>query len=297
MTTSFYLKRHHGLALIQVLLLSVMLSVLMISVVFNSKSQLIEAVKVQQRADAMVKLHSQESEVLFSLLTHSRKQQSSVLELPNHWNFYGESVAIQDGEVQIRDVAGFFSIYNIKQMKYVFDVHGINAAEATMASNDLNVLRLPRGFIPEYMQRYIDSAEPLPVRNASLQLVDELRFIQGVDDKIFRQLAPNLTTYPSRTVNPAAMTAEQMALYISEPALSIVLSLRNEGKLTPENFLELTGLEFDQGFSPLPSNVLELSFTAVLNDVKLRRKLTVVINPYETIPFYFWEYQKYSHVN
>ncbi|OBP15325.1 hypothetical protein A5320_08145 [Rheinheimera sp. SA_1] len=269
----------------------------MISVVFNSKSQLIEAEKIQDRADAMVRLHSQESELLFSLLTHSRKQQSSVLELPNRWNFYGESIAIPHGEVQIRDVAGFFSIYNIKQMKYIFDLHGINAAEATKASNDLNVLILPRAVIPEYMQRYIESTEPLPIRNAGLQLVDELRFIQGVDDTIFRQLAPNLTTYPSKTLNPAAMTAEQMALYISEPSLSLVLSLRNEGKLTPESFLELTGLEYDQGFSPLPGNALELSFTAVLNDVKLTRKLTVVINPYETIPFYFWEYQKYSHVN
>jgi len=297
LTSSIYLVRQHGLALIQVLLLSVMLSVLMISVVFNSKSQLIEAAKIQDRADVMVKLHSQESELLFSLLTHSRKQQSSTLELPNRWNFYGESVAIPNGEVQIRDVAGFFSIYNVKQMKYLFDFHGVTIAEGIKASNDLTGLIMPRAVIPEYMQRYIDSTEPLPVRNAALQLVDELRFIQGVDDTIFRQFAPNLTTYPSKTVNPAAMTAEQMALYISEPSLSMVLSLRNEGKLTPEIFLELTGLEYDQGFSSLPSNALELRFTAVLNDVKLRRKFTVVINPYETIPFYFWEYQKYSHVN
>ncbi len=287
-----------GIALIQVLLLSVMLSVLMISVVFNSKAQLIEAAKIQQRSDAMVMLHSHESELLFSLLTHDRRiKADSPLELPRYWNFYGSPVAMPGWEVQIHDVSGFFSIYNLKQVKYLLELYGAKPPLLQKTMQDLRLLVLPKADIPEFMQRYIQSAEPLLKRSSGIQMVDELRFIEGIDDALFKKISPYLSSYPIKNVNPAAMSPEQMALYVGEPTLSVVLGLRDEGRLTAENFTRLTGLEIEDGYSVTPGNTLELRFTAVMNDVKLSRKLTVVINPYETVPFYFWEYQKYNHAN
>jgi hypothetical protein len=199
--------------------------------------------------------------------------------------------------VQIRDVAGFFSIYNMKQIKYLLELYGAKPPLLVKTMQDLRLLVLPKADIPEFMQRYIQSAEPLLKRSSGIQMVEELRFIDGIDDDLFQRILPYLSSYPMKSVNPAAMSAEQMALYVSEPTLSVVLGLRDEGRLTTENFTRLTGLEIDDGYNVSPGNSLELRFTAVMNDVKLSRKLTVVINPYETVPFYFWEYQKYNHAN
>lgn len=93
------------------------------------------------------------------------------------------------------------------------------------------------------------------------------------------------------------MPAALMAMYVPEPTLSLILAQRAQGQLSSANFMSLSGLQFEDGFNAVPSNVLQIRFTATAIGVKLERDFVVILTPHETTPFSFWEYNKYSHAN
>lgn len=288
----------HGVALIQVLLLSLILSVLFISIIASVKFDLADAAKIQHRSEALVSMHSVESETLFALLTHDRVVNlQSVLDLPKRWNFWGDPVELERGQLRMYDTAGLFSLYSDTQMRYLLSMSLENPDEVNNLAARISLLTKPQAPISKDMAPFI-AGIPLPkLRYSSLQLEDELRFLPGIDQNIYSTIRPFLTTYPLKSVNPAVMPPDLMSMYVAEPTLSLVLAKRAQGQLSSGEFMSLTGLNFEDGFNAVPSNVLQLRFTAETIGVKLHRDFIVVLTPHETTPFSFWEYNKYSHAN
>ncbi len=292
------LKQQCGVALIQVLLLSLILSVLFVSIVAAVKSDLADASKIQQRSDALVAMHSLESETLFALLTHDRVMNTrSELDLPGRWNFWGDPLLTEHGEVRLYDTAGLFSLYSDAQMRYLLGLHLQNPDEINKLAMQISALTKPKAVIPAQMMQYVKTSPEPEIRFSSMQLIDELRFVPGLEPQLYTAIAPFVTTYPLKSVNPAVMPAALMAMYVSEPTLSLILTQRSQGKLTSADFMSLSGLQFENGFNAVPSNVLQLRFTATAIGVKLHRDFVVILTPHETTPFTFWEYNKYSHAN
>lgn len=292
------LQQHSGVALIQVLLLSLIMSVLFVSIIASVKSDLSDATKIQQRSEALVAMHSMESETLFALLTHDRVvNEQSVLELPKHWNFWGDPLTSDAGKIHLYDTAGLFSLYSDAQMRFLLSQYLQDPDEVSQIAMRISALAKPRALIPEDMTPFI-AVNPAPqIRYANLQLIDELRFVPGISQQTFAAIRPLITTYPLKSVNPAVMPAALMAMYVPEPTLSLILAQRAQGQLSSANFMSLSGLQFEDGFNAVPSNVLQIRFTATAIGVKLERDFVVILTPHETTPFSFWEYNKYSHAN
>ena len=133
-----------GVALIQVLLLTAILSMMALQFTLSSRQQVTIATDLQNKMQAEIKLRSLESKMLFTLLTLSKSDLDTRLAQENEigrlWNFYGKPFSVSESEtVSIQDVNGLLSVYgttNSFELQEFLVFLGIQTQEAkTIISN------------------------------------------------------------------------------------------------------------------------------------------------------------------
>ncbi|HEY9041988.1 MAG TPA: hypothetical protein VIN66_07365, partial [Rheinheimera sp.] len=102
--------KQRGIALIQVLILSTILTVILLSMNHQARQHLRLASAVQQYTAANMKLHSAEAEIIFTMLSNL----PAVLEKNtdsngSRWNFHGEPFLFNDVTLNIQDTSGLIS--------------------------------------------------------------------------------------------------------------------------------------------------------------------------------------------
>lgn len=99
-----------GVALIQVLLISLMLTVLAIHIAKESREQVKVANLIDQRGHAIIKANSLVERVKFALLTDDKFARESKV-LGHHWNFYDHPIVIDKNiELRMQDESGLISV-------------------------------------------------------------------------------------------------------------------------------------------------------------------------------------------
>jgi general secretion pathway protein K len=290
--------KSQGIALIQVLMLSALLSVMMLSIMLDAKSQINMAALLQNRTEAALKLQSQEAIVSFALLTNERLQNLDSPQLVvKQWNFFDKPIQTPYGELRIQDVASLVSIYDYNFLDYLLRSQGVDKKQAFEIVEQVKINLTPYSEIPDYLSPYLDPSISVAKRQSGLQLIEELKFIPGVSSELYQQIVNKVTTYPSPLINVKDMPEDLMAYYVQEPNLTAAIQMRNAGELEPQTFARITGLDISEGFTAHPSNALRVSFTASVKDVRLARDFVLVVNPLAAEPITFWEYHKYSHGN
>jgi general secretion pathway protein K len=109
-----------GIALIQVLLLSAILSMMALHFTLSSRQQVNIANDLQDKIQAEVEMRTLESEVLFSLLTLSRNELKKSERQNNpiavNWNFFGKPFKVgSNATVSFQDVNGMLSVTKVAE--------------------------------------------------------------------------------------------------------------------------------------------------------------------------------------
>ncbi|MBV2127787.1 general secretion pathway protein GspK [Arsukibacterium indicum] len=281
-----------GIALIQVLLLSVLLSVILMSMNYQARQHIRLAEAVQQYTAAAMALQSAEAEILFSMLSQQPYQleQGILAEAPD-WNFYGTPFMFHGVELTIHDTSGLLNaaMPNEALLARFTEQHAgsqalgnqIAAALADWQDRD-NTPRLDGAEQPDYSN--------VTVRNGPLQYTEELLFIKGVTPQLYAQLAPLLSFF-TQGVNVNQQPETLWRLYLPENQVQELSRLRRSGTLTAELFESLTAMSIDEfsrfSFGP----AYRIGFTVKNADVRLSRELTLRFMPYQRQPFDIYEYR------
>ena len=281
-----------GIALVQVLLLSAILMIMMLSIHQDTRRHLQTALEAKERAQASLSLQTMESELLFTLLTQRRRvAPTSDNPIVRQWNFYNQPFELPHGTVAIEDVASLLSPTSPTSLQAVF---------SGILGDDVKAKQLVAALVdwqdadnsPTFQGAEQSAYPGLVIRNGPLQTESELRFLHGMTETLYCQIVPHVTVSPRKYVNYFLMPDSRQSFFMPPGNHELIKQARAEGTLTHAQFEVLSGRPMTDYQSYSPSETLRLTFTAYGNNVKLSRRFTVTLQPISNEPFKVWDYFK-----
>ncbi|MGI2156708.1 general secretion pathway protein GspK [Shewanella baltica] len=273
------INKQRGIALLQVLLISAIISVLAMYLTLTSRQQIAVAKLVDDRANATLYQKSAESRIFFELL--SRDYSSTATDpLPKNYNFYANPIKIDDyTNVEIQDVSGLINIMepNRLLLQKTLGRLGVDENASSVIVDSLldwqdkdDLTRLNGAEKGDYV---------LGPRNRYISLKTEMQLVKGVDKTIWQKLSPNLSMPQMSYFNPMFAPKPVLQAFLNDDAES-VLKLREQGILNRTEFSQSTGVYDNIGIVLSPSNVFQITFKVQYGEVMLTKQQTVKLDRY-----------------
>lgn len=283
------IRPSYGIALIQALILSVVLSVIVLSVNSSAQSQLVIAAKAEARAKALLDTESAQSKLELDLLLRTSTSASE----PSHFNKYGQSFLVDTVEAQLQDLNGLYSIppYGASKLIELLEVLEVPKAQAVATANalvdwqDADNIQLPAG---AEQSAYPDFS----VRNSPLQTLQELSFVKGFSPDIVERLRIFTTLYPTQAFNPLTAPAAMLRTYISATDVKELERLRRTGQLNALMLFRISGLQDGDNITTVAGPGYLIHLTTTERGIKLRRSWVAVYDPYKPEPVNIWQMQR-----
>ncbi|MCJ8296947.1 MAG: type II secretion system protein GspK [Colwellia sp.] len=295
-------RKNTGIALIQVLLITAILSVLALYLTQTAREQITIARWLDDKASAQVALHSAESQLLFSLLTEpflaenidldnnnndsdafvepSDASNTVPMTLKSRWNFFGKAFAINEHvKVAIQDQSGLIHAhYPIQRiLRTLITSQGFSEIESNVIIDNLldwqDLDSIAR--INGNEEQTANST----VRNGAISSLSELVHIKAIPPRLLPILKENLTIYRRGNFNPRNASIELIAALSSKSIAEQVNTLRVNKQLTKRNFIELTGIREDDEIYFYPSNYLAIDIFSQVGKSIATKVMTIKVQP------------------
>ena len=271
-----------GMALLQVLLITAIITILALYFSITAREQVKLAQLSSDRAEATLAIKTAQSRLFLALLTEFREpQQNSTDNLIKHWNFYGEHFELNNiVTVQIQDQSGLISV-NFPDSLLVRQMFQQNNLDPSLAPAIIDSLldwqdadRLTRLNGAE-QDEYVSGP-----RNGIITLKSEMAQVKGVSADIWRKFASMFTVYQRGPFNPMASPAPILAGLIGKDRANDYVERRKTSPFTATEFSALTGLQESIEQILYPSDVMEISFESRVGQVKIQKNVMVELKPY-----------------
>ena len=277
-----YYSNQSGVALLQVLLMSAVISVLALQMSYSAKDKVSIAQAIQDKVMAEVEVRTMESELLFALATQrwvKEPQQDNLL--AQRWNFYGRPFDYGDnGQISIQDNSGLISVFNGG------DKNTIDRAFGQLLG-DNHKARMARSALVE-QQGYRQGSTQTGLRGQFFQSRDEmlaaLEKLGIPPDK-----AEMFTRIPYSAYLPLAAPDDSLRLWLPSRQAEAVIEARNKGELTPEQFTQLTGLQKNDYMLFYPSGRFMIQIQVQKGEARALKKMFINVSP-TTMSQPIWSY-------
>jgi general secretion pathway protein K len=280
------IKNSQGIALIQVLIISIILTMLGLYINQTVRSQIGIVTSMKESFELNLELENAESDLLHALLTQARyKKLDSTNGLAQKWNFYGKPFLLNENTtVTIQDLSGVLSLNVIDNTlaRNFFGVLGYSGHEVrtfldSLADwKDKDDLKRLNGAESDYYS-YIKKTGP---RNAYLQTVGEVENIRQGKLLTIAQWQRYFTTEISLSFNPLNAPALILKAFINnDAAYDAVLQQRNTNSLTAYSFYQLTSIEEDENILFVTGRVLKITILVQEQNNKLSKEFIVDLRP------------------
>ncbi len=278
------IKKENGIALIQILIITAILSVFALYLTQTAKQQINMAMMAQDKAASELAIHSAEAELLFHLLTSDKLQESTDSEevsVASKWNFYNTPFAINDRVmITIQDQATLMNLHSVHKgrVKKLFNYLGINEQRSEEILDrlfdwqDVDSITRPLG--------RETSAASFLVRNGPVPDVTEVKHILSLTDAEMRVFTDYFTIFFFGDFNPMLANAAMIEALSNSEAAAQVMLLRSNHQLSKSNFIKITGIEEEDDMSFRASNVLKILFDAKIESANVKKEIVVSLSPY-----------------
>lgn len=286
-------QSQRGVALLQVLFLSVILSVMLISMHMKAKAALTLAQDLNDRAQAEMLLYSADNEFKFVILSQPLTLQGSE-NGQLQWNLYDEPFAFAGVNMQVQDVSGLVNLYNYNDMGRLFSYF----TDESTASQLLGQLQ---DWQDDDGEAGINGAEQsaypaeVRVRNQLMQTENEIRFLKSMTAERADLLMPWLSSAPQPYQNPLVMPNMVLEVMFGKTLADQLSRLRQNHKLDAVMLRVVLGALYSEDWVLGPSGSYRVTFTSEVNNVKLSRRYTIRLSQYQEDPFTYWEYVNQYH--
>lgn len=278
------IRQTRGAALILVLLIIGILGLLSLQMGLSAKRNVAIADRLQARTEALLRLKSSETALVFSLLTEpwvAPNDGPSENPYAARWNFRGEPFEVDGVRYAMQDVKGLLVLPQSSDSTLAFERllrHiGIESGRVRRIVDALHAEQDP-GF------RGREAGDrPVP-----WQSLDELRGLGGLTNDEFERLRPFLSIYPTADFNPATAPAAVLATRFDENIVETLIAMQARNELDTDAFRRVTGLSDDDFTVLYPGPALRIATERVEQDFRLTRETTLVLRPYENEPVQTW---------
>lgn len=275
------MRRNCGIALVQVLIISVILIMLSVFIGQTLKSQINVARDVQKVHQLRLKLETAEALVFNALLSNFNYQnKKSDNDVARIWNFYFEPFEVDDITVQIQDVSGLYSLntFDSNHLKKLFQQLGVAEnrinifIDSLLDWTDKDDSLKPYGAEKEYYQ----GLSKVGPRNGYLQSVNELQHVRESDILTVEQWNKYFTVEPTPFFNPMnSPEAIIKAIAYDESGANRIIKQRREGNLSRRQFEEMSGIE-QEGFVSFANGFkFKVAITASENGIMLQKSFII----------------------
>lgn len=284
--TLFVTTKQHGIALVQVLIISIILAMLGIYISQTVRSQVAVASLMQKSHQVTLAGESVEAELLHMLLTNKHyPNKNSETPLVNKWNFYGKAFAYDvDTQIIIQDMSSLISLnYMNKRLAIrLFEQLGYQGNEVRVFLDALsdwkdkdNLKRLNGA--EESYYRSVNIKGP---RNAYLQNMDEVPSIKQSNILTKQQWQTFFTLALVSQFNPMNAPEEILKAFINnEQAFAEVIEQRKQGVLSPLSFYQATGIESNDGITFSTGRILKIKIMTKKQNTQFYKSFIVDLRP------------------
>jgi len=276
--------KQKGIALIQVLLISAILSVLALYLTSTAKSQVKIAQWSSDKAQALIEIENTEAVLIFNLLTQKRTIDSSsniTNSVSSKWNFFSKPFFIDKyTEIQLQDQTGLINAHfpQKKYLKLLIASLGYNSFKINHIVDSLldwqDIDNIPRVNGAEL------SSYTSTIRNGSVPNLHDFKFVDGITPELEQVLLKNTTIYRMGSFNPTNSPEYLLKAITNNDAAEQVIELRNNNKLTKRNFTQITGIVEDDDVFFYPSNYFGIKLKSRVGSSIVEKKLVVDIQTY-----------------
>ncbi len=283
-----------GIALIQVLLITALLSVFALYLTGTAKDQITIAKWSEDKAQALVAMHSAESELLFTLLTQRKRTQVAddlaTNPLTQQWNFFAKPFVMnQVVSVKVQDLAGLLHIHFINRenfLKFIIS-QGHNEMKASEIVDNLldwqdtdNIPRLNGTETSGYLaNRALSQAT---IRNGAVPYIRDLIYVNQFSPELVDSLSVHSTIYGQGYFNPMTATPEILSALVGESLAIQIITLRDNNKLTQEFLTQSAGFREDDNTFFYPSNHLSIELTSKIGETQVKKNIIIHLSAYAT---------------
>jgi len=275
-----------GIALVQVLIISIVLTLLSLFIAQTVQFQAAIAHTMNDAFKLRLKVEDAEAALLQAILTeHLYVNQSSKNEIAKNWNFYGKVFSINDNvKVTLQDLNSLISLNSIDKIitKSLLVDFGLSIEETNILLDSLedwkdeDDLKHLNGAESAYY-RSIQKKGP---RNGYLQSLSEVEYIQGANKLAFEQWQTYFSVEFVNGFNPLNSPEAILKAVVKDASkVKEVIELRNEGKLTELQFVLITGIDSDEFVSFSTGNQLSVSIEASNDSQKIVKSFIVERRP------------------
>lgn len=256
----------------------------------SSRQQVMIATDLQNKMLAEIKLRTLESKLLFTLLTLSKNDADRALHQENKigqlWNFYGKPFAVSDdATVSIQDLNGLLSVYGTNQSLELQEYLLFLGKSTQEAKSIISNLKYWQGFDRDQFTTMDESI----VRGNYLLSVGELKTVAGIDDKLYQQLSPVVTTLQNLLFNPMTAPLPLLQARLTPEIYDEVSNLRREGTLTQQRFSELTQIREGDSITFVPGRRLQIELVVTVEGSVAKRRFICYLRPENQFPVVWFQ--------
>ena len=283
---TLHIKKQLGIALVQVLIISIILTMLGIYITQAVKVQIGSTQLMQKSFEATLAGEIAQAELLHVLLTNKRLQnKSSSNSIVQNWNFYGKPFRYDEfTEISIQDLSSLLSVNftNKTLLSRFFEQLGKKEKEtrtfidALSDWKDIDDLKRLNGAEKDYYQSV---GLKIP-RNDYLQNISEISNVKQSNILSKRQWDSYFTILLSSKFNPLNSPHEILKAFINnDQALTEVIKQRNNGTLSTYSFYQATGIESDEQTTFYTGRVLKIKIATTKQNSQFSKSFIVDLRP------------------
>lgn len=240
-----------GIALIQVLIITFVLSLLGLYINQSVREQVNITTSIQNKFLMRLELEKTEADLLQALLSNKKyPNKSATDDITSKWNFYGKEFQLNDNAyITLTDLSALMGLNisdatllkNVLLQLQVDEVSAREFVDSLADWKDKNDLSRLNGAESSYYQqqkkRYV-------ARNGFLQDPSEVNLIRGGERISTPLLNKYFTTEIVAGFNPLNAPEKILNAFVNdENSIKKVLLLREQGNLNGYQFFKLTGIE------------------------------------------------------
>jgi len=281
----FTYKEQQGIALIQVLLITAILSVLALYLTSTAKDQVKVAQWQDDKSDALVAVHSAEAELLYTLLVNSKIKNADGINsnnnIINNWNFFDKPFVINNQvNANIQDQTALIHAHfpDAKVLKAFIGFTGYADKDVNVIYDNLldwqDIDSIPRANGDESLSALNN------IRNGAVPDLHDFSFVNNMTAELFHGLLNNTTLYGKGFFNPMNSSRALLTAITNVQIAQQVIQLREQGQLTPIQFSQLTGIVESDKVLLYPSNILAIGLEGKSGISVVRKQKIIELNPY-----------------
>ena len=272
-----------GIALIQVLIISIILAMLGIYISQTVRSQVQSTSVMKQSQQAIADLESAEAELLHYLATESRYPSKTSEGIKSRWNFYGKPFALNEHvNVTIQDVSSLLSINHINRRlaENLFSRLGKeNGAVRIFLDSladwkDKDDLTHLNGAESSYYENTLGYGP----RNSYLQSFAEIGHIKQGNLLTRHEWKQYFSLSLGTSFNPLNAPEHLLSAYLDDAqAFQQVIELRENKALNGFSFFQATGIDEDDFISFRTGRVFSITLETAGNENNLNKSMMVEV--------------------